>query len=291
MRHLIDVLMRWLVLAWVLLLGAAVLTPNIAHAKKSKWAIARHPAAGVASAIGSYTAGCVRGAVRLPMDGPGYQVMRPLRRRFFGHPVLTEYIKEVAKKVKAQKLGPILVGDLGQPKGGPSPRGHASHQSGLDVDIWFWHPRTAERRRLSREERRTLSAHRVVDPKKKVFTSYWSDEMGEVLRIAASEPEVSRILINPLIKRRLCDEGKLEKSVLRILRPWHGHADHMHVRLHCPADSSQCEQQNPVPEGDGCDELDWWLDDEAQAARRASKKSYLATVGAMPELPTQCSDL
>jgi penicillin-insensitive murein endopeptidase len=287
MGSLIDVRLRWILLA----LSLSLIATDVTHAKKSKWALAKQPASGVASAIGSYTAGCVRGAVKLPMNGTGYQVMRPARRRYYGHPALIDYLKTIAKKIDTEKLGPILVGDLGQPKGGPSPRGHASHQSGLDVDIWFWHPKKAERRKLTRRERRTLSAHRVVDPKKKVFTRYWSDDLTEILRIAASQPEVSRILVNPMIKKRLCDEGKLESSVLRLIRPWYGHADHMHVRLDCPEGSKHCKKQKPVPEGDGCDTLDWWFDDEAQAARKKGKKSYLDTVGAMPELPPQCAEL
>lgn len=287
MRSLVHARSCWI----VLILGILLIAPDSSYAEKSKWAVARRPAKGLASAIGSYTAGCVRGAVRLPMRGTGYEVMRPVRRRYFGHPALVEYIQELAKRVQSKKLGPILVGDLGQPKGGPCPRGHASHQSGLDVDIWFWHPRSAERRRLSKRERQTLPAHRVVDPKKQVFTSYWSDEMTEILRIAASEPEVSRVLVNPLIKKRLCEEGKLKKRVLRIIRPWYGHADHMHVRLHCPAGSKHCKKQQALPKGDGCADLDWWFDKKAQADRRKRKKTYLDTVGAVPELPKQCSSL
>ncbi len=279
---------RWIAPA---VLALVLVAPASSAAEKSKWALARKPAKGAASAIGAYTAGCVRGAVKIPLHGPGYEVMRPARRRNFGHPVLVSYLKTIAAKIKAEKVGPILIGDLGQAKGGPSPRGHASHQSGLDVDIWFWHPRQAERRRLNRRERRGLSARRVVDPKTKKFSTAWSDDIADLLRIAASEPEVSRVLVNPLIKQRLCEEGKLDAKVLRMIRPWYGHADHMHVRLKCPGGDKFCIQQKPIPKGDGCDTLSWWFDEEAQAARRAGKKSYLKTVGATPELPAQCDEL
>jgi len=287
MRVLTDVRVGLALGALVLLL----LPPQSAEAEKTKWALARQPAKGVASAIGGYSSGCVQGAVKMPLHGPGFEVMRPGRRRNFGHPVLVDYLKKVGGKVKAEKIGPMLVGDLGQPKGGPSPRGHASHQSGLDVDIWFWHPKVAERRHLKKGERRGLSARRVVNPKSKEITSDWSDEVADLLRIAVSEPEVSRVLVNPLIKQRLCEEGKLDTKVLRIIRPWYGHADHMHVRLHCPAESSFCVPQKPLPKGDGCDTLSWWFDEEAQAARRKSKKAYMSKVGATPELPVQCDEL
>jgi penicillin-insensitive murein endopeptidase len=290
--------MHWMRALWDVPVAAAFLLlallwvfPGDARAEKTKWALARQPAEGTAGAIGTYTAGCVRGAVRLPLHGPGFEVMRPARRRTFGHPVLVDYLKKIAATIKAEKVGPILIGDLAQPKGGPSPRGHASHQSGLDVDIWFWHPRQSERRHLTRRERGRLSAALVVDPKKKKFTKAWSDEVTDLLRIAASEPEVSRVLVNPLIKQRLCEEGKLDAKLLRIIRPWYGHADHMHVRLHCPKEDRHCVAQKSLPEGDGCDTLHWWFDEKAQAARRKGKKSYLKKVGATPELPVQCDDI
>ena len=272
--------------AFVLLLAS----PEV-KAEKTKWGTARKPAKGAAAAIGAVAAGCLRGGIKLPVHGPGFEVMRPHRRRNYGHPVLVKYIEKIAAKIKAENIGPILVGDLSQPKGGPTPRGHASHQSGLDVDIWFWHPRKAEHRHLNKRERRKLSAPRVVDTKKKTFSKAWSDEVGDLLRIAASEPEVSRILVNPLIKQRLCEEGKLDAKVLRMIRPWYGHADHMHVRLLCPEKNSLCVGQKAIPKGDGCDTLDWWFDEEAQAARRKGKKSYLKKVGATPELPVQCDEL
>lgn len=287
MRSIMDVPVGSTFIAALVLLLAS---PE-AKAEKTKWAAARKPAKGVARAMGAYTAGCLRGGIKLPLHGPGFEVMRPSRRRNYGHPSLVEYLRTIATKIKAAEVGPILVGDLSQPMGGPTPRGHASHQTGLDVDIWFWHPKQAERRHLTKKERRTLSAPRVVDPKKKTFSKEWSDEVGELLRIAASEPQVSRVLVNPLIKQRLCEEGKLDSDVLRMIRPWYGHADHMHVRLFCPEDDVLCVRQKPIPEGDGCDTLAWWFDEEAQAARRKGKKKYLKKVGATPELPVQCDEL
>ena len=66
--------------------------------------------------------------------------MRPQRRRFFGHPVLVHYLQVLGAATNQQGLGTLLIGDLGQPRGGPMPFGHRSHQIGLDADIWFWLP-------------------------------------------------------------------------------------------------------------------------------------------------------
>jgi penicillin-insensitive murein DD-endopeptidase len=46
------------------------------------------------------------------------------------------------------------------------------------------------------------------------------------------------------------------------VRPWYGHADHIHVRLKCPDDSPDCRVQPAVPAGDGCDKsLKSWFAD------------------------------
>ncbi len=278
------------ILALVLAITSTSAMPE-SEAKSSAWSRARKPAKGSAESIGGYSAGCLRGAVAMPAQGPGFQTMRPSRKRVFGHPVLIEYLQRVANKINASHLGPLLIGDLGQPMGGPAPSGHSSHQSGLDVDVWLWHPAVAEKRRLRPKERESLQAKKVVDAKKKQVSAFWSDDIGELLRLAASEPEVSRIFVNPLIKQRLCQATDTDRDYLRKLRPWYGHDDHMHIRLSCPAESEECVNQDELPEGDGCSELDWWFDDEAQAARKLGKAKYQERVGALPTLPDSCNEM
>ena len=53
----------------------------------------------------------------------------------------------------------ILVGDMSQPRGGPMLTGHASHQVGLDADIWLT---PMPNRQLSRNEREEMSAVMMV---------------------------------------------------------------------------------------------------------------------------------
>src|ERR1044071_3967237 len=48
------------------------------------------PAPLAARAIGSYARGCLAGAVALPINGPGWQVMRLSRNRNWGHPRLLD---------------------------------------------------------------------------------------------------------------------------------------------------------------------------------------------------------
>ena len=58
-----------------------------------------------------------------------------------------------------------------------------------------------------------------------------------MLEVAASDPVVDRIFVNPVIKRELCTHEPPGSLWLRKLRPWWGHHDHFHVRLRCPPGS------------------------------------------------------
>ncbi len=43
-------------------------------------------------------------------------------------------------------MGTVLIGDMGMPAGGRFNGGHASHQTGLDVDIFLQLPKTLDLR-------------------------------------------------------------------------------------------------------------------------------------------------
>ena len=180
---------------------------------------------------------------------------------------LDGYLTDGERKKAGESLG-LLVGDLSQPRGGPAAFGHASHQSGLDVDIWFrLLPKDAEL--LSRQQTEQLAMASVIRASEGVLDKQrWDRRYGDLLRLAASAPEVDRIFVNPLIKQALCRSGE-GGAWLGKLRPWWGHDQHFHVRLACPADSQGCEPQKPIPAGDGCDEdLDGWIREIQLATKR-----------------------
>lgn len=262
------------VAATMILIGA-----HGAASPPTPWSEARTPAPGRARSIGGYSAGCIAGAVALPLRGLGFRVARPERNRLFGHPFLIAVIKELGAKLSSLHLPGIAVGDLGQPRGGPAPTGHASHQTGLDVDIWFVAPAGKE----------TVS---LVDAATQKATERFTDGVARMLRLVAEDARVDRLFVNPALKRALCqrtDGGAREW--LRKVRPWWGHNDHFHVRLTCPSDSPECVGQPPLPPGDGCDTLDWWFNPAAQAERKKDHDAYSAKVGAAPELPEACRAL
>src|SRR4051812_14970187 len=97
------------------------------------WATVSTPSPGPTQSIGFYSAGCLQGAQPLPLDGPGYEAIRISRNRYWGQPVMLDYIQTLAAKMRTTGQAHLYIGDLGQPRGGPAPSGHASHQVGLDA--------------------------------------------------------------------------------------------------------------------------------------------------------------
>jgi len=237
--------------------------------------------------IGFYSAGCLSGATMLPLQGEGFQVMRPSRNRFYGHPSLIAFLQALGRQ-EAARGERILIGDMSQPRGGPMAFGHGSHQSGLDVDIWF--AQVPRGQILSFRETETLPMLPVIDATAgRLNPARWSPHLRETLKLATDNPLVERIFVNPIIKQALCRSEGAERAWLRKLRPWWGHDEHFHVRLRCPADSPLCETQKPLPPGDGCDQdLDRWASEVQQIALGLRTKPT-PTERREPVLPTTCA--
>jgi penicillin-insensitive murein DD-endopeptidase len=220
------------------------------------------PAELQARSIGFYSRGCLAGAIALPVDGETWQVMRLSRNRNWGNPAMISFLERFSKKAAAQGVWPgILVGDISQPRGGPMLTGHASHQIGLDADIWLT---PMPDRTLTRSEREEMSAvNMVTDDGLGVDPAHWTPRQAGIIKAAAEEPEVERIFVNAAIKKALCETARGAPWMTKV-RPYWGHNYHFHVRIACPASETACEPQEPVPPGDGCDKsLAWWFTDEA----------------------------
>jgi penicillin-insensitive murein endopeptidase len=248
-----------------LLLSAILLAPAFALAGSSpadEWGRVPTPSAGPPRIIGGPANGCIAGAARLPPDGIGYQAIRLSRHRNYGHPQTVVFVEQLGKAAAAAGLAPFYVGDMAQPRGGPMTSGHAAHENGVDVDIWFnLDPKPA----LPPEAREEVELPSMVLPDHSdVDRGRFGENQVRLLRLAASDGRVDRIFVHATIKRALCQgighTGDGDRIWLHKIRPWYGHDEHFHVRLGCPADSPDCVGQPPVPAGDGCDaSLDWWF--------------------------------
>ncbi len=233
-------------------------TPGLKPAKALFGAVAT-PAPLAARAIGTYAKGCLAGGQALPVDGPAWQAMRLSRNRNWGHPRLVAMVQKLAVDGKSKDGWPgLLVGDLAQPRGGPMLTGHASHQIGLDADIWLT---PMPDRTLTGEEREKIEATSMLsEDGLSVARDNWTDGHLKIIKRAASYPEVERILVHPAIKQVLCTTADGDRHWLAKVRPYWGHHYHFHVRIGCPAGSTDCVPQKPVPGDDGCGkELDDWF--------------------------------
>ncbi len=259
--------------------------PPAAGQPAAEWAAAAGPTPGPARAIGSTALGCLAGGVALPPEGPGWQAVRLSRNRHWGHPELLRFVESFAESTRARGFPDLWIGDLAQPRGGPMPWGHASHQTGLDVDIWLDLSPKPPAGPATRGARESIEVPSLVLPGEAgVDPARWTRRHAELLRLAAQHPSVDRVLVNHAIKRELCRTHAGEEWLRRV-RPWRGHDSHAHIRLSCPADSPDCVPAPPVPTGDGCDaSLEWWL---SEAARRPSPRPP----GPPPRLPAACAAL
>ncbi|MBW6399541.1 penicillin-insensitive murein endopeptidase [Roseomonas sp. HJA6] len=267
-------------------LGAlvALLAPVVAAAqgisRAESWGAVATAAPGPVRIIGSTGLGCIAGAVELPDEGPGWQSVRVSRNRHWGHPAMVAWVEAFAGRAHARGFPDLWIGDLSQPRGGPMTFGHASHQAGIDADIWLdLNPKpfvpAAQRERIP-EVSLVLPDGSGVDPAR------FTDRHAALIRLAAEMPGLDRLLVNPAIKRELCRRHGGE-AWLRRVRPWRGHDSHMHIRLPCPAGQSECRGIAPPPAGDGCDAtLDWWFTPEA---RRPPPRRP----GPAPVMPAACA--
>ena len=217
------------------------------------------PASLPSDPIGEYSRGCQAGAVQLAESGPTWQAMRLSRNRYWGQPELIDYVQDLSA-VAATLPGwqGLYLGDMSQPRGGPMLTGHASHQTGLDADIWMLAP---QRLNLSVAEREAISSTDMQRASGAYVNTNWTPQHEALLRAAASDPRVARIFIFAGAKVAMCDNATGDRSWLHKIRPWYAHNTHFHVRLNCPPGATNCAAQAPIPAGDGCDDARRWVSD------------------------------
>ncbi len=240
------------------------------------------PAPGPVRIIGGPTTGCIAGAVELPPQGPGYVTIHLAASAFWGAPSTVAAVQLLGRQSQAAGIGELYVEEISRPRGGPISGVHAAHQLGLDIDLGL---DTRPKPALTSAERETVELPTLVRPDRRfVLEDRWSPATATLLRLAAELPDTDRVLVNPAIKRKLCDSVTGNRAWLRRIRPWYGHAAHMHIHLACPADQSECVSQPPPPAGDGCDAtLAWWFEQLDAPPAPASEKPKPP-----PPMPAAC---
>jgi hypothetical protein len=152
----------------------------------------------------------VRG-VRLPRAGPDFFTWDPLLHRSpdrpwrrYGNDRLVRIVLRVVREYAAAHPGgpPVGIGDLSLPHGGPFGPRHASHQNGLDVDVYY--------PRLDGRERPPDRAGQIARP-------LAQDLLDRFLRAGAV-----RIFVGP---------NTHLTGPPRVVQTLASHDNHMHVRV------------------------------------------------------------
>ena len=248
--------------------------------------------------IGSYARGCGAGMVELPESGPSWQAMRLSRHRNFGQPVLIDYLIGLSQVAQQVGWAGLYIGDMGQPRGGPMTSGHASHQIGLDADIWMLPP---QRLNLTAKEREDISSIPVRSADQRSVTANWTPAHRALMRAAALDPRVDRIFVAAAVKIEMCKTAtRKDKDWLQKIRPIAGHDTHFHVRLKCPKGAKLCQTQKPTVSelskgGNGCDDtLTYWVTDylnppkPTKKPKKPAKRERGPREFTMADLPKQC---
>ena len=211
--------------------------------------------------IGFYTKGSLIEPSRLDDEGVGFLKIFRSRDRGYGSRDLISFLMELSARVL--ELHPegerIQIGDLSGPRGGYI-SGHSSHQNGLDVDASFLR---VDRREQSLENESGFDE--VFVQGGRLTPNFDIERNWSFFAVAAATGRVQRMFVDPAIKRTYCksmrdigpesDWPQATIETLRRLRPYPNHDDHIHIRLYCPAGTTQCKAQEEVAPGSGCSEL------------------------------------
>lgn len=266
---------------------ALLVIPASAETAASLFAAKGTPSPHPPVSIGQPSRGCLAGAVALPESGPTWQAMRLSRNHNWGNPETIGFIEDLSRTATRVGWKGLYVGDLSQPRGGPV-KGHASHQTGLDVDIWYTPPPSLS---LSRSERERVGAMIIRSKDQRSLNGNWTPAHAALLEAAARDPRVERIFVTGPAKIALCQSaGPGDAAWLRKIRPWWGHHDHFHVRLNCPPGPG-CKDPAPVPPGDGCKDAVWWVTDALLPPDPNAPKTPPKPPLQLADLPPQCSEV
>jgi murein endopeptidase len=153
---------------------------------------------------------------QLPLEGTGFITWDPIRKRVgnrawrrWGSQRLLDTLQTVlaAYAERHPDAPPVLVGDLSRPRGGDfGPRfggiGHASHQNGLDADVYY--PRLDRRLRRARRPHQVdrAAAQELVDAFVRAGAQY--------------------VFVGPSLDLR---------GPGGVVQPLVNHDDHLHIRL------------------------------------------------------------
>jgi penicillin-insensitive murein endopeptidase len=174
----------------------------------------------------------------------------------YGSWQLVQLLERAAHRVAVRLPGARLsVGELSQRDGGDLP-GHASHESGRDVDLGFYMLDAAGRPYDAYAYARFDGRGRGLPPNQGLTLDLSRNWELVAKLVTDGEARVQFVFVSPAIKQLLLAEGKrrgasaavLDRAARVMVRPSekHPHGNHFHVRVYCaPADRPRCQDRAP----------------------------------------------
>ena len=196
---------------------------------------------GTSESIGSHANGALRHPAILLTKGDGYSIGEPWRQRHSnrGSDELVEAIVRGSRVVARTQAGSVAaIGDLSHAGGGGSAE-HKSHQSGRDVDIFYYalHPNGLP----------ALPGEAMIHYDRAGRSVAWSPARGH----RAPPEAVPEVRFdnrrNWRMVRSLLLDPDVEVQWIFVQRDSEPHDDHMHVRVFCDPDDRDegCVDKGP----------------------------------------------
>ena len=213
--------------------------------------------------IKAYSNGSLVQPDQLQDEGKGIvKIFRPRNRRY-GALEMISLLEYTAAELEVlyPKMDRLQVGDIAQEKGGKI-SGHDSHTNGLDADVAYFRTDLQEidPKQVKGFFLNDKHLSYVTADGKGVTADFDVERNFKFIELLYSSNVLGRIFMDAAIKRTFCEYtkamGTYKQSIelLRKLRPWPHHDDHMHIRVDCPTNSKRCVKQDPIPDGSGCEE-------------------------------------
>ncbi len=205
--------------------------------------------------VGYYSNGSIRNGVSIPDSGPGYMKLFLHRNRAWATQEMIDMLIESAGAMdkKFPNMDRMQVGDISKNGGGDVTDLHSSHQNGLDVDLTYYRVNQIEQRPNQIDG---FAENMVVN--NRISRNFDAARNWEFIKKLHESGNVQRIFVDPIIKKEFCRQARMKRELLRFddvlksIRPYPNHGDHMHVRLRCPRDARECLSQDEPPAGTGC---------------------------------------
>ncbi len=229
-------------------------------------------------AIGRHNNGYLMSPVRVPDKGEGF-ICRKRANRSFAANLMAELLQGAAQKVKnlSSSNSPMIFANIAKQTGGKLCNGpgrcHASHQTGLDVDVVFpstkpvsdmWNACSitvlTKKNRSGREVRQTVCRPGSGVVPEFDESRFW--EFSKHITCAEGEPVIA-MFVDAEIKKHLCrwvraqgedinSPASCAYKTLRAMKHSSGHYNHVHIRLRCPGNRRCQNAEVTLGKGVGC---------------------------------------